>query len=173
MCSVPLHERFSFVKTGVQFVPVDAIDRLRVNAFIASRWLDTVMVIRGKAVDMTRVEGIVAMEADELVGLVTYVVHDDVLEITSLDAVAQGQGIGTALLTKVIQLAHERGCAKVIVVTTNDNIQAIRFYQKQGFDMARLYHNSILQARMLKPQIPMLGEEGIPLKHEIEFEMFI
>lgn len=48
---------------------------------------------------------------------------------------------------------------------------AIRFYQKRGFDMIKIHHNAVDVARKLKPSIPILGDFGIPIKHEIEFEM--
>ena len=57
------------------------------------------------------------------------------------------------------------------MITTNDNIQAIRFYQRCGFDMAHLYHNALNLSRKLKPEIPFIGANGIPLMHEIEFVM--
>ncbi len=71
----------------------------------------------------------------------------------------------------MVEAARAAGCRKVKLITTNDNIRAIRFYQKRGFDMARLYHNAMEVSRKLKPAIPETGLEGIPLKHEIEFVM--
>lgn len=59
------------------------------------------------------------------------------------------------------------------MITTNDNINALRFYQKRGFDMAGFYYNSLEVSRKLKPEIPLIGENGIPLKHEILFEMLL
>ncbi len=44
-------------------------------------------------------------------------------------------------------------------------------YQKMGFDMTRLYHNGVELARKEKPCIPEKGENGIPIRHEIEFEL--
>lgn len=73
----------------------------------------------------------------------------------------------------VIALAKERGCKKVILITTNDNINAIAFYQKRGFDMAHLYHNALEVSRRLKSEIPLIGEHGIKLMHEIEFEYIL
>lgn len=64
-------------------------------------------------------------------------------------------------------------CYVVVLITTNDNINAIRFYQKRGFDMAHLFHNALDVSRKLKPEIPLIGENSIPLQHEIEFERFI
>lgn len=61
----------------------------------------------------------------------------------------------------------------IVLITTNDNINAIRFYQKRGFDMAHLFRNAMDISRKLKPEIPLIGENSIPLRHEIEFELFI
>lgn len=85
----------------------------------------------------------------------------------------ENQGIATALVNKVIDAAANNKCAKIKLITTNDNINALRFYQKRGFDMVKLYHNALDTARKLKPSIPLLGEFDIPLKHEIEFEIRI
>ena len=62
---------------------------------------------------------------------------------------------------------------RIELITTNDNLNAMRFYQKRGFDMVKLYHNALEISRKLKPSIPEVGEFGIPLRHEIEFEMVI
>ena len=83
---------------------------------------------------------------------------------------AKVDGIAVLEDKKIIAAARQKHCKKVIVITTNDNINAIRFYQKRGFDMVKLYHNALDASRRLKPQIPLIGENGIPLRHEIEFE---
>jgi ribosomal protein S18 acetylase RimI-like enzyme len=155
----------------VDYVPISIQNREQINAFIKERWFSTKMIIRGEIVDMTKVDGIIAMDANQMVGLLTYVIRDDICEITSLDSLKPGQGIGTTLINKVIRIAKEKKCSRIIVVTTNDNINAIRFYQKRGFDMARLYHNALDVSRKLKPEIPLVGNHSIPIKHEIEFEI--
>ena len=55
-------------------------------------------------------------------------------------------------------------------MTTNDNLKAIGFYQKRGFDMTRLHYKSVEKSRKIKPEIPLIGDYGIPLRHELEFE---
>jgi ribosomal protein S18 acetylase RimI-like enzyme len=129
------------------------------------------MVVRGELVDMTALDGFAVYENGTVIGLITYKISSGECEIMSLDSLKENQGIGTALVNKVIETAAGLKCAKIKLITTNDNINAIRFYQKRGFDMARLYHNSLEAARKLKPNIPMIGEFNIPIKHEIEFEM--
>ena len=148
-------------------------NRSLINSFITEQWFSTKMIIRGKVIDMTAVEGIFALENERIIGLITYIAYDDTLEITSLDSLCENQGFGTALLLKVIEIAKKNKCRKIVLITTNDNIKAIRFYQKRGFDMACLYRNAMDISRQLKPEIPLIGEDDIPLKHEIEFEMLL
>lgn len=150
---------------------VSSVNRRQTNVFLSSRWFSTDMVVRGEMIDMTLLDGFAAYENGEIIGLVTYRINGDSCEIISLDSVREGQGIGTALINKAIERALELGCRRVKLITTNDNINAMRFYQRRGFDMARLYHNAIDVSRRMKPSIPAVGEFGIPLKHEIEFEM--
>lgn len=157
----------------MDYIPIRTENRQLVNAFIKAHWLSIEMIIRGEIVDMTQVEGIVAMNSGEIVGLITYTIRDLTCEIISLDSLQEGQGVGTTLVNQVISIAKEKRCDRVIVVTTNDNINAIRFYQKRGLDMVRLYHNALDVSRKLKPEIPLVGDNNIPLQHEIEFEIIM
>lgn len=152
---------------------IDSANREMVNVFIREHWYTTTMIIRGKQIDMTQTEGFFLLEKGNIIGLLTYIVYDGILEITSLDSLRENQGIGSALVNMAVREAAERGLQKVVLITTNDNINAIRFYQKRGFDMARLFRNAVDAARKLKPEIPLIGENAIPLHHEIEFERWI
>ena len=152
---------------------ISTSNRALINAFIKQHWYTTTRIIRGKEVDMTGVEGFFFRDGNSIVGLVTYIIYDNVLEITSLDSLRPNQGIGGRLLDAVIQEAEEKGLQKIVLITTNDNINAIRFYQKRGFDMVRLFRNTMDIARKLKPEIPFIGENSIPLRHEIEFERIV
>lgn len=154
-----------------EYIMINRQNREKVNSFIMKQWFSTDMIIRGSIIDMTKVEGIIALEDSDIIGLLTYTICGTVCEITSFDSLIERKGIGTSLINKVIGIAKDRGCYKIIVVTTNDNIDAIRFYQKRGFDMAGFYHNSMDVSRKIKPEIPLIGNNGIPLKHEIEFEI--
>lgn len=152
------------------FTAVNEENRALVNAFLMEHWFSTDMVVRGECVDMTKQSGILAMEDGEISGLLMYRAEGDVCEILSLDSLMPGKGLGTALLCEAEQVARSHGCARLTLITTNDNIEALRFYQKRGFDMANLYRNALEVSRRMKPQIPLIGEHGIPLRHEIEFE---
>lgn len=100
-------------------------------------------------------------------------VQGDTLEILSLDSLRENQGIGSALVDLAVQEARDQKCRRVVLITTNDNIRALRFYQRRGFDMSNFYRNAMDLARKLKPGIPAVGENQIPLRHEIEFEMLL
>lgn len=157
----------------MEYKRISNTDRELINAFIREHWYTTTMVIRGKEIDMTQTEGFYFAEGNDIIGLITYMVYDNTLEITSLDSMRENQGIGSKLIEFVIQEAKQRKLRKIVLITTNDNINAIRFYQKRGFDMAHLFHNALDISRKLKPDIPLIGENNIPLRHEIEFELFL
>ena len=95
------------------------------------------------------------------------------MEILSLDSLQEHKGIGTSLLNAAIEEARNRGLERIMLITTNDNLPALRFYQKRGFDLVRIHRNMVEQARKIKPEIPLIGMDGIPLKHEIELEMIL
>ena len=146
-------------------------NRNQVNRFILDHWYSTDMVVRGEIVDMTCLDGFVIYQNDAIIGLATFRIADRECEIMSLDSLMENQGIGTALIHKVMEAAASAKCNKVKLITTNDNINALRFYQKRGFDMVRLNRGAVQAARKLKPSIPEKGEFDIPIRHEIEFEM--
>ena len=60
----------------------------------------------------------------------------------------------------------------VWLITTNENINVIRFYQKRGFHISNIYLNAIEEAKKLKPEIPKFAD-GIEIRDEIEFEINI
>jgi GNAT superfamily N-acetyltransferase len=146
-----------------------------VNDFIINRWYSLKMIIRGKEIDMTSLDGFYVLNKCTIIGLITYLINEEnnVMEITSLDSLKENQGIGTILINRVVEEAKEVRCKKIVLITTNDNINALRFYQKRGFDMVHLFHNALEVSRKLKPEIPFIGQNSIPLMHEIEFEMII
>lgn len=105
------------------------------------------------------------------VGLVTYRIDGYECEIVTLDSLVEGMGIGSALVGAVKAAAVSAKCNRIWLITTNDNLTALRFYQKRGFVLAAVYPNALEQSRKLKPEIPFVGRHGIQLRDEIELEM--
>ena len=152
---------------------IDPASRERINALIVRQWYTMQMVVHGESIDLGSADGYYACEGDEIVGLITYRTAGNEMEILSLDSFQEGRGIGTGLLETVVAEARETGIRRIMLVTTNDNLAALRFYQKRGFDMCRFCRNALDQSRKIKPEIPLTGMDGIPLKHEIELEMVL
>lgn len=162
--------------TGGKVMEIKAIDktnRTQVNSFIKEHWYTTEMVVGGRIVDMSVLEGFVLYNDKNIEGLITYEIIGHSCEIMSLDSVVEKRGYGSMLLEKVVNKAGEKHCNCVHLITTNDNLNALGFYQKRGFDMVEIYRNAVTEARKIKPSIPLIGDFGIPLKHEIELEMNI
>ncbi|MBR5110498.1 MAG: GNAT family N-acetyltransferase [Clostridia bacterium] len=150
---------------------IDQKEREPINAFIVRQWYTAQMVVHGESIDLASADGFYACESNEITGLITYRLSGKEMEILSLDSLHERQGTGSALLNEAIIKAKDIGAERIKLITTNDNLPAMRFYQKRGFHRTRLYRNAVEQARKLKPEIPLIGMDGIPLEDEIEFEM--
>ena len=152
---------------------IDQTNRKQIDAFIVRQWYTLQMVVHGESIDLGTADGFFACDGDEIIGLITWKQFGKEIEILSLDSLLEAHGIGTALLNEVIREAKEIGVEKIRLITTNDNLPALRFYQKRGFDMVHIYRNALEQARKIKPEIPLIGMDGIPLKHEIELNLML
>ena len=144
--------------------------RQQVNDFITAHWGSTDMVIRGLIVDIKKTEGFLLFDYVSIIGLITYIFDGEECEITSLDSLRENCGIGTALIEKVKVAALQNCCTKLRLITTNDNTKALRFYQKRGFDLVRLYHNSLNTSRKLKPQSRCLERTEFPLDTSLNWK---
>lgn len=153
--------------------PLDKKDEAWVAQVATTLWGSSRMVSRGKLWDMSKLPGFIAENEARPVGLLTYKKEGDEIELASLNALTPGKGIGTALLEELKKKAQEEGCKKIIVITTNDNTSALHFYQKRGFVISSIRVNEMENARKVKPEIPLTGEDDIPLRDEIELEMSI
>ena len=109
----------------------------------------------------------------EPVGLVTHQIANGECEIMSLNSLVEGKGVGSALIDAVRNEAVGHRCRRIRLITTNDNTHALRFYQRRGFRLAAVYLNALEQSRRLKPEIPLTGMDGIPLRDEIELELIL
>jgi len=113
---------------------------------------------------------LVAEDQGERAGLATYLIEDDDCELVTLDALTVGGGIGGALVEALADTARAAGCTRLHLVTTNDNLPALRLYQRHGFVLAGVRLDEIDVTRQSKPQIPATGHAGIPIRDELELE---
>ncbi len=137
-------------------------------------WGADYIVSRGRKIYPTEIDAFYAEDENgERVGLVTYEITDFQCEVVTLDAFKKFSGIGTALLRAAADDARSHGCKRLCLITINDNLDAIRFYQKRGMTIAAIHVNALEESRRIKPAIPKIGMFGIPMRDEIEFEMWL
>ncbi len=153
--------------------PITDADREWMRQFVIDHWGDEIVVVHEQVIRPHEHEGFAVFEGDEVIGLITFHIKGDACEVLSLDSLREGQGIGTGLMNAVITEAWARSCTRVWLITTNDNIRALAFYQKRGFAIAAVHRNAVTRARAIKPSIPLVADNGIPIRDEIELEMVL
>jgi ribosomal protein S18 acetylase RimI-like enzyme len=136
-------------------------------------WASCFSVSRGRIHRADLLPGYVALIEKEPMGLLTYHISGKECEITTLNSLREGAGIGTMLIDAAREAALKAGCTRLWLITTNDNLPAVRFYQKRGFELVAVHRGAIAESRKLKPEIPHIGLDGIPIRDEIEMEMRI
>ncbi len=156
--------------TAMSIQPINDTHKIWINRILIDRWGSTTIVTRGVLHAANELSGFVAVEENVPVGLLTYRFEAGTCEVISLDSLAEGRGIGSSLLKSVEQVAKEKRCIRIWLITTNDNLRALRFYQRRGYVLVAVHRDAIKRSRQLKPQIPIVGKDGIPLRDEIELE---
>jgi ribosomal protein S18 acetylase RimI-like enzyme len=159
------------VTTPVTVRALRSADRLAALALLTRSWGGTTVIALGTVYDAAELPGLVAVRAGELVGLLTYQLADAGLEVVTIDADPPRLGAGSALLTAAKDLGVRAGARRLWLVTTNDNLDALRFYQRRGLRVVRVSPGAVDVARELKPTIPTLGAYGIPLHDELTLEV--
>jgi N-acetylglutamate synthase-like GNAT family acetyltransferase len=148
-------------------------DREEVARFIERHWNSRIVMSGGKAFQPHLEEGFLERRGTEIVGLLTYHIDERGMEILTLNSTLEGQGIGSSLMLSAIDRARERECEKIWITTTNDRLRVIDFHQRVGFRMMRINLGVVDEARAIKPQIPLVGERGVPIHDEIVLELEI
>jgi len=162
------------------------IDGPSIDAMFAATWGEPRVAARGRLYDLRALPALVATRAvvagsardsggtheaggssEEIIGVLTYEIDGDAIEIVSIEAVPPRQGTGTALLAGAADLGKAEGLARLLLVTTNDNIDALRFYQRRGLHILEVRPDGVARSREVKPSIPLIGSYGIPMRDEI------
>jgi len=161
--------------TGIGYIIrlLTPADREWVARRIAESWGAESVIAHGQIFRPAELPGFAAEAEGQVVGLLTYHIEGRTCEIVTLDSWREGRGVGNELIEAVRQAAGREKCRRLSVVTTNDNTPALRFYQKRGFVIAAVHINAIEKSRRLKPEIPLTGMDGIPIRDEIELEMML
>lgn len=117
------------------------------------------------------VEGLIWKDTEStLRAVVAWWIDGGRAEIVSLHAEPTGSGAGTQAMNAAEDELRRRGVTKVVLATTNDNVRALKFYQKRGYRLVRLHLDAMDKVREIKPGVPELGQDGIPLRDMWELE---
>jgi len=157
--------------TRSQIRQVEKNDHEWIVSLLERHWGSTRIVSRGRIHQADRLPGFVAVQGRDRIGLATYHVEGAECELVSLNSEHERHGVGSGLVEAVKTAAFAAKCRRLWVVTTNDNLAALRFYQKRGFFLVAVYPNALDESRTMKPEIPALGMDEIPLRDEIELQL--
>lgn len=153
--------------------PATPEDSAWAEVYWTERWGSARVVTRGQIYDARTLPAFVAWLGDQRAGIATYRIDETACELVTLDAIIEGQGVGSALIDAVANTARLSGCRRLWLITSNDNLDALRFYQRRGLHISAIYPNAIDEARKLKPEIPQIGDHEIPIRDEIELELLL
>ncbi len=144
------------------------LDRPEIRRILFREWGAPGVVSRGRLHPAHEYPAKLAVRGRRIVGLLTYRIDRRRCEVVTLNSFLEGRGIGTKLLAAATRTARSAGCREIWLVTTNDNLRAIGFYQRRAFFLRRVHARALEGSRRLKPSIPKMGMNGIPLRDEVE-----
>jgi len=131
------------------------------------------VVSRGQTHDASKLPGFIAQKDRKIIGLGTYRLEEQECELVTLESWHEKTGVGTALVETVKEEAIKNGCSRLWLITTNDNLHALGFYQKRGFHLVAVHPNALAVSRKIKPSIPKIGFNGIKLRDEVELQIIL
>jgi hypothetical protein len=158
---------------NISIQTLNMADREWVSEFMLGHWGSNKVVSRGVVYYPQDLHGFVAMYDGEKVDLVTYNITGTNCEIVTINSIRAFAWVGTALINGVRNIALQSRCKRLWLITANDNMNALRFYQNRWFELVAIHRNALDISRKLKPEIPLIGHDGIPLRDEIELEMML
>lgn len=160
--------------SGITVRTAGADDRATITRQLTAAWSSTDVVAHGVVYDASRLPTLLAERDGRVVGSLVYTINGQTgmeMEIVSLEAAERYAGAGTALLTAAAEIARKAGVGRIWLVTTNDNLDALRFYQRRGLRIVGVSPGAVDASRDLKPSIPLVGGYGIELHDEITLEL--
>jgi ribosomal protein S18 acetylase RimI-like enzyme len=153
---------------------VRASDRSWIEQLTRNFWGEERVVVHEEVFRPADLPGLIALDKDKKpIGLLTYQVREKTCELVTLNSLQEGIGLGSALLEALKELALNSGCRIIALTTTNENQQAIDFYQRRGFRIAARRQGAVDRARVIKPSIPEYSRDGIPIRDELDLVLVL
>lgn len=136
-------------------------------------WGGLPLVIRGKKYDPLTLPSLIASNSKGILGFLFYEIQDYHCEIIVFEIFKKFSGIGSIMLSHFKNEMAKLQCKRIFLMTTNDNLDALRFYQKRGFSICNIHIDSVKESRKIKPTIGLIGDYGIPVRDEIDLEFLL
>jgi GNAT superfamily N-acetyltransferase len=146
-------------------------DRAFLEELLRLRWSGGALMLRGKIIHPRDVEALAAYHDGKLAGVATWLMEGPVIYLATLNNISGQRGVGMALLEAMKEFGREKRAALLRVIVTNDNLNALGFYQRRGFRIIAVSPGAIDTIRSLMPNIPDIGANRIPIRDEIELEI--
>jgi len=151
--------------------PAEVGDAGWIDRLLDDGWGGPEQVANGERYRPADHPGFVAELDGERVGYAVIRVTGDVAWIGLIESFRPRRGIGSALVERIADAARRAGCGSLRAITTNDNRSAQAFYERLGFTVREVRAGAVNESRIVKPTIPMFGEDGIAMTDEIEYEI--
>ena len=152
---------------------ITSTDSSFISAACTRAFASPYVVAAGQKRHVPDLSGLIAWEGGVPMAHVTWHIADKGMEIVTLVAEVPGKGYAKALMLAARAEAERQGLTRLHLETTNDNTHALRFYQKLGLRLCELRAGAVDQARKSKPEIPLTGQDGIPLRDELVLEWIL
>ncbi len=130
-----------------------------------------VVVSHGVAHRLNDYPSLIAERHATPVGLATFRIAGAEAELLALAATEQWQGTGSALLAAVEKEVTQAGCRALMLCTTNDNTDALRFYQRRGYQLKTLHAGAFAEVQRIKGiSGEVMGQHQIVIRDELVLE---
>jgi GNAT superfamily N-acetyltransferase len=141
------------------------------TGLLTEHWCSPRIMSRFVWFDTRELPALVAYYDNQPAGLATYTINNGECELITLNSLVEGKGVGGALLNAVADVSRGANCRRMFLTTANDNLNAMRFYQKRNMRIVAVHKGAIDAAREVEKEMPLLGYYDIPMRDEIELEL--
>ena len=153
-------------------------DHPRIEELALYFWDETIVDCLDRRYDVMVCPAFLACDAGKIVGVSSFAIEEAwnaaVLVMLHVLPDYQGRGGGWSLVQAVCGEARERGLARVLVATANDDLPALSLYQRCGFHITGIETGRVAADHAREGRLTgceLTGFAGIPVRDEVRLEI--
>jgi ribosomal protein S18 acetylase RimI-like enzyme len=148
-----------------------ASERNAIRRCVKQFWGEEEQLSFDRKFDAIGLPAYVAKVRNQVIGFISFAEADDTIIIVALGVQPkyQGSGVGTSLIAKVEAEAKRQGMSKLLVSTSNDDLPALAFYQRLGFQIYEVKPNVIAE----KHGKILEGIGRLPIRDELRLQKIL